>query len=143
MQGYRIACLCSLNSVAGSKCTIAKTKALSDQLKNQLNVQVLVVAINGINGGPEDFYYLSLTSIATVRYEENAFRDNTYFQWAPDSQSVSTPLIWDLSNGLTLNNVHNALTSRMGCCDCVFRIELQGNVSKQSMRRLCRRQCRC
>ena len=61
----KVSCTCSPNTVTGD-CTVEVLEILSNQLKSQYNVQVLVVAVNGINGGPESFNYQSLAAIASV-----------------------------------------------------------------------------
>lgn len=76
MRACRISYLCSPNTVSGD-CTLAKLQSLGDQLNNDLDVQVLVVAVNGINGGPESFNYQALASIATVRSNVKCFCKRT------------------------------------------------------------------
>lgn len=48
-------------------CDAATLATLSNVLQTTYDAQVLVVAVNGVNGGPEDFNYKALASVATVR----------------------------------------------------------------------------
>ena len=48
-------------------CDAAVLRNLSNTLQTEYNAQLLVAAVNGINGGPAGFNYNALASIATVR----------------------------------------------------------------------------
>ena len=83
-------------------------------------LQVLVAAINGIDGGPVNFNYQALAAIASVLLHQEP--TDSVLPLQKSSLNSSVPLVWDLFDdyNLTAPKVHHSLVSNMGCCDCAL-----------------------